>query len=185
MASIIWGKIRDAVRRLSAFARRREEMRGYVATHRFSMGGGDTETIAITNPAGSGVVADIERFVISSQFRGQFDILDTFSAAPSGGTEVVIDNLVMDTDGSEGPEDDGSMSVVHSPSFTATGSSHFEGTIPSGGGSGGSSTTGGEGTASEPLIEPGRSAVIEIENDSNNTRPATVGYVYTELPYRP
>jgi len=51
--------------------------------------------------------------------------------------------------------------------------------LPSGGS--GAATTGGQGTTTEPILQPGREIVIELQNDSTSTRPGSIGIVYTEM----
>jgi hypothetical protein len=177
MVSQALGKMRDALLRLSRFIRRRESSDAFVAYVTGSVpSGGGTETLHIQNPT-QGRIIDIEQFVIVSQFRGQYAIYDRFDGDVTGGSSVTIGNLRLDSAG--GPPDSGDMSAASGVSFTDTGT-HFSAAIPSGDSPGG--TSGGAGAGTEPLIEPGREIVIELQNDSTSTRVGTVGVVYTERP---
>lgn len=157
--------------------RTREES-AYVAFHKADVAAnGGTINLHIKNPSDSGVSLDISEFNISSQFQASWNVFDSFSSAPSGGSGNGVDNLLMD---SSGEKDTGVATVNSGVTFTSDGT-HFAGVIGSGGAAG--ATTGGQGHGSEPVIEPGREIVIELQNDSSSERAGAIGVVYTEDPY--
>lgn len=139
--------------------------------------GGGTIDMQIANPAESGFDIDVINFIFTSQFKGQFAVYDQFSSSPTGGTEVAVDNLLMDTGGENGSTA-GGVTINRGVTFTESGSPHFEAVLPSGGM--GANTTGGEGTATEPLIEPGREIVMELTNTSSSAADGCLGVVYLE-----
>jgi len=176
MVSQILGRIRDAVRYLSKFPRRRADSRAYVTHYRTTVtNGGGTANLRLKNPTDSTTI-DVQILIVSSQFRGEYVIHDSFSSDPSGGSANSIDNLVMDE--SSGSPDSGDMTATTEVTFTSDGERYAE-VLPSGGQGG--NTSGGKGNATEPLIEPGREIVIELINDSSNSRPGSIGVVYTEM----
>jgi hypothetical protein len=177
MVSQTLGRVRDALLRLSRFTRRRESSDAFVAyTTGTVAAGGGTEALHIANTTQDRII-DIKQFIVASQFRGQYAIYDVFDGDITGGDTVSIDNLRLDASG--GVPDSGAMSAASGVSFTAT-NTHFAAAIPSGDAPGG--TSGGAGAGTEPLIEPGREIVLEIQNDSTTDRVGTVGVVYTERP---
>lgn len=176
MVSTYLSKIRDATRQLARFLRRRQVSEGYVAFITASVPDtGGTITLRIANPTTDRVI-DIQRFIVTSHFEGRVRIYDSFDGDVTGGTDVGIDNLRMDAGG--GPPDSGTMVAESGVTFTATGT-HFDAVVP-GGGPGGS--IGGRGDGTEPLIDPGREIVVELENTSGTAELGTVAAVYTEAP---
>jgi len=156
----------------------KQEERAFVVSYLADVSsGGGTITVQLRNPADSGFDVDVVQSVFSSQFAGQFAIYDTFDSAPANGTELTVDNLLLDSGGTNGPTQ-GGVVTTHSVEFTPSGTPHLRTVLPSGGVGGGS--TGGSLLGSEPLIEPGREIVLELENDSNNTNPGSIGVVYIE-----
>lgn len=169
-------RVTRAVRRGARFLRRRSDERGFVAFHKTSVpSGGGTINLHLKNPS-SDTTIDVEKFLISSQFKGEYAIYDAFSSTPTGGSSQTIDNLKMDSSG--GPPDSGEMAVNSDVAFTASGT-HFTEVLPSGGA--GANTIGGAGGGTEPLIEPGREIVIELQNDSSSVALGSIGVVYTEV----
>lgn len=160
----------------SHLALRKREEKSYVAFHHSDTvpSGGGTINLHVANPSDSGVSLDIEKFAISSQFKGQYAIFDGFSTAPSGGSGNGIDNLLLD---SAGTDDTGNATITANVDFTADGT-HFRQTLASGGQ--GAGTIGGEGTGTEPIIEPDREVVIQLQNDSSSDNPGSIGVVYSE-----
>jgi len=131
-----------------------------------------TKNIHLRNPSSNDKDIDVHKFTINSHFEGNYKIYDRFDSL-SGGTSLNIDNLRMDTDGDV---DDGTMESNKNVTFTASTTPHFEAAIP-GGGAGGQ--TGGNGKGTEPIIEPGREIVVQIENTGNDGT-GSVGIVYSE-----
>lgn len=174
MSSTIWGRIRDAVRRLASFDRRRADERGFVA---YTIGtvtsGGGTITLHLQNDT-TDTSAEVEEFIISPQFTGRVNIYDSFSTAPNSGTTVTIDNLLMDEGGGI---DTGNMTANENVSFTADGT-HIAVATP-GGGSGGNSI-GSDIEGTRPIIEPGREIVVELVNETTEDGLGSVGVVFSE-----
>lgn len=146
----------------------------YVASARQSVAAsGGTVNMALTNPSGSGINVNVKSTFVRTQFQGEATIYDEFSSAPSGGTENGVDNLLMDTGNTTG----GSTTTVREGvSFTA-GGDHVKDVIPSGGAGG---KVGGEAVETEPLIEPDREIVAEVQNDSGSQAKAAIIVVFVE-----
>lgn len=138
---------------------------------------GGTINMQITNPSDSGFDIDVVKFLFTSQFKGQFAVYDQFSSAPSGGSSVPVDNLLMDSGGDNGSTA-GGVTINRGVNFTSADSPHYDAVLPTGGM--GANTGGGAGTATEPLIEPGREIVLELTNNSTSNAPGSLGVVYLE-----
>jgi hypothetical protein len=153
-------------------AKRKEE--AYVASTRFTVAAsGGTANMNVKNPSGSGINANIRGFLVRTQFEGIVDVFDKFSTAPSGGTGNGIDNLLLDSDGSD---DSGQVTVATNVTFTGS-NTHVQDVIPSGGPGG---NIGGESMAPTPVIEPGREIVIEVTNQSGSNDEAAITVIYVE-----
>lgn len=151
---------------------------GFVASFIDDVAGeGGTINLQIRNPTDSTFDIDVVQFLFASQFTGRVAIYDQFSSAPSGGTEVPIDNLLMDEGGTNGSSM-GGVTANRGVSFTADGSPHFTGVLPSGGVGG--TGTGGALSGTEPIIEPGREIVMELQNDATDPAAGSIGIVYLE-----
>lgn len=151
------------------YQKRREK--GYVAFEDAMVPADGTLNLHLENTSNDKSIVVIS-FLISSQFMGRWAVYDSFDSV-SGGTEVTVDNLLMD----EGGEPDtGDMNVLSNVDYTNA-EEHYAGTIPSGGNP--SNSVGGSITTTEPIIEPNREVVIEIENESNTERRGSIGLVYT------
>jgi len=169
----------DTLNRMSEVARLQHfkaKEQAFVASIATSVTSGATINMQLSNPSDSGVSLDVSQFLFSSQFKGQFKIYDRFSTAPSGGSTVGIDNLLMDSGGNG--VDTGTATVNSGVTFTPSGTPHFNSVLP-GGGVGGTGT-GGAGVGTEPIIEPGRDVVLELQNDATDTAPGSIGVVYLE-----
>ena len=169
----------DTLKRMSEVARLqywKAKEQAFVASLATSVTSGGTINIQLSNPADSTVALDVSQFLFSSQFKGQFKIYDQFDTAPSGGSAIGIDNLLMDS-GGNGP-DTGSATANSGVTFTPSGTPHFNSVLP-GGGVGGTGT-GGAGIGTEPIIEPGREVVLELQNDGTDAAPGSIGVVYLE-----
>ncbi|UBF23322.1 hypothetical protein M1M40_gp44 [Halorubrum tailed virus 29] len=163
----------------------RQREQGFVASHIYDVpGGGGTVNLFVRNPADSGFVVDVVKESFTSQFKGEFAVYDQFAAggAPSGGTDVGVDNLLMDSGGTNGSTA-GGVTVKRGVSFTPEGSPHFQSVIPSGGGGNGgppAASVGGAAAGTEPLIEPGREVVYQLQNDATEDSKGSLGIVYLE-----
>lgn len=171
-------RIRDASEERARLELYKQREQGFVASIVSSVtNSGGTINMHIRNPSDSDFDIDVYRFLFSSQFRGQFTIYDQFSSAPSGGSSVSIDNLLMDSGGDNG-SNMGGVTANSGVSFTDEGSPHFTSVLPSGGVGG--TGTGGFLTGTEPLIEPGREIVLELQNDATEDANGSIGIVYLE-----
>ena len=151
--------------------------RAYITSTRKEVtSSGGTANLLIRNPVDSGVVAHVKAMSVSTQFEGVVDVYDSFTTAPSGGSNDGIDNLLMDK---ADTVDDGAMTTKTGVTFTA-GDPHVVDVV-SGGGPGGK--VGGQLTPTEPIIEPDREIVIEVTNQSGTTNSAAITVVYTEEKY--
>jgi hypothetical protein len=176
MVSQFLGEIRDAVRLLARFPRRREAEQGYVAPVIDTVAAsGGTLNIHLENPTDKTVI-DVEKFIINPEFKGRVDIYDSFSSAPTGGDGVGVDNLRMDEAGNG--SDGGDMAAAKDVSYTAD-STHLPAAIPGGGS--GAQAVGEQLEATAPLIDPGREIVVEITNESDTAQTASIAVVYTEV----
>ena len=88
------------LRQLVAFTTDRADGNGHVIYNTALVPSGETINIQLGNPENSGVTLDVNRFLIASNFRGEFRIYDEFSSDPSDGTAVIRDNLLMDSENS-------------------------------------------------------------------------------------
>jgi len=169
----------DTLQQMSDVARLqhfKQKGQGFVASESADVTSSGTLTLHLKNPSGNAFDIDVVQFLFSSQFKGQLKIYDRFSSGPSGGTSVGIDNLVADSGAANA--DTGTMTANTGVTFTADGTAHYNAALPSGGS--GANGIGGAATATEPIIEPGREVVLELQNDSNSTAPGSVGAVYLE-----
>jgi hypothetical protein len=168
-------RVRDADEENVILEQAKRVERGFVATFREEVAAnGGTSNLNITNPSDSGVIAYVDAMSVRSQFEGVVDVYDEFSTAPSGGSSGLIDNLLLDSDG--GPADTGNMTVRSNVSFTSSGT-HVIDILPSGGPGG---KIGGQTTATEPIIEPGREIVIQATNQSGAADDVAFFVVYLE-----
>lgn len=169
----------DTLNRMADVARLqyfKAKEQAFVASFATSVTSGGTINMQLSNPSDSDVTLDVSQFLFSSQFKGQFKIYDQFDTAPSGGSVVGIDNLLMDSGGNGG--DVGTATANSGVTFTTNGTPHFSSVLP-GGGVGGTGT-GGAAVGTEPIIEPGREVVLELQNDGTDAAPGSIGVVYLE-----
>lgn len=156
---------------------KRRGSEAFTVFNKASVSSSGSINLHIKNPNGSGVSVDVRTFSVSSQFKGEFDVFDEFSSAPSGGSDAGIDNLLMDTEG--GPADVGDAQANIGVSFTESGT-HFGAALPSGGAGG---QVGGALAGTEPVIEPDREIVIQLTNDGSESGIGSIGVVFAEEPY--
>jgi len=109
-------------------------------------------------------------------FDGDFTIYDSFSSAPSGGAALSPDSLLLDENGAQ---TDTAMTVVSDATFTADGDPHFS--RPTTASGTGNDPAGSGGTFADPIIEPGRSNVIELANTNSSSGRASIGVQFAEL----
>lgn len=168
----------DTVKQVAELARLqhyKKQEQAFVAFTRGILRDGATRNLHIKNPSDSGVTVDIQEISILPQFLGNTRIHDTFSSAPSGGSDAGIDNLRIGTE--NGAPDTGEITTNEEVTFTAE-NTHLDIPIP-GGGNGGNAV-GDDLEATQPLIDPGREIVIEAENTSGAASPVGIVVVYVE-----
>lgn len=140
---------------------------------------GDTATLHIENPPGSGVSGIFAPIMAEAADRSYARVYDSFSTAPSGGTATDVQNVLLDSAG--GAPDTGELSANTGVSFTesATHASRLVGS-----GVGGNSLGGSE---SLPVLalEPDREIVIEVEKlgTGNNQVPITARWYEAPVVY--
>jgi len=175
------GQLTRIIRRLFEFdggvvARQAiEDDRAFVAYHIVDLAAGSTANIALTNPTTDRSI-DITGIDYTAVFDGQFSIYDTFSTVPSGGTTLSPDSLLVDTTGTQ---TDTAMTVVSNATFTSDGDPHFARPTTATGQGNDPATS--RGTFADPIVEPGRSVAIELDNQDSAGGIAAIGVKYAEL----
>lgn len=136
---------------------------------------GGTTNLHIRNPSSNDTTAVFTTADVSTQFKATAKIHETFSSITDG-TELDIDNFLMDTGGAAGT-DPGNMKAFKNTTFTST-DTHSETVL--GSGVGGSAVAG---NTNLPLfaMEPGREIIIEVENQSSSEDDATIIITYFEI----
>jgi hypothetical protein len=134
----------------------------------------DTGTLNVSLENGtSDTTANLVSVQYITDFDGEARLYDSFSSAPSGGTTLDIENLLLDEDDAADP---GSMTARQDASFTSSGT-HTERIIATAGpGPGGLANF----TEVAPTIEPSRDVVFEITNTSGGSGRASIEVVYYE-----
>lgn len=149
--------------------------RGYIVSEAFTVAAdGGTVNLHLENPDGTGVTAFFTAVESSTQFESIIEVFDTFTTAPSSGTAVTIDNLLMDRDSGD---DEGSLNANRNASFDGE-SVHSQTAVGGGQGAQIIGATGGL-----PLfgMEENREIVIRVTNQSSNSDDATITVAYFEI----
>jgi len=134
-----------------------------------------TLNLTLTNPTADRSL-DVLSIDYTAIFDGEFTIYDSFDAAPSGGTALSPDSLLLDENGAQ---TDTAMTVLEDATFTSDGDPHLQRpTTASGVGPNRQGTTGAFG---DPLLEPGRSVVVELSNTDTDPGVASIAIEYAEL----
>lgn len=135
---------------------------------------GGTFNLHLKNPADSGKIFLVDSINVQTQGAAEVTIYDSFSSAPSGGNDVMIDNMLLGSDNTS--PDTGVGEVNSDVSFTATSDGeHSEHTSGSGQGlqqSGGTSST------AFLCISDGREIVIQVTNNTASAYDAAISVVY-------
>jgi len=152
-----------------------EQDRAFVTYYVVDLAAGATANIAITNPTSDRSV-EVLAIDYTTLFDGDFTIYDSFSSAPSGGTALSPDSLLLDENGAQ---TDTAMTVVSDATFTADGDPHFS--RPTFASGVGDDPIGTGGAFADPVIEPGRSIVVELANTNSSAGMAAIGIEYAEL----
>lgn len=160
----------------SQYEEAKYDERGFVVTAQEDVAAsGGTLNLSIQNPEGSNTEAFMQNVVVTTQFKGSMVMYDSFSSAPTNGTSVTVQNLLMDT--ASGTPDSGEMDANKNVTFTDDGT-HLEQVIPSGGQ--GASQIGGAATGTDPILQPGREMVVEVTNTSASQAPGSINVIYRE-----
>ena len=152
-----------------------EHDRAFVTYYVTDLGAGSTANIAITNETADTSV-DITGIDYTAVFDGDFTIYDSFTTAPSDGTALSPDSLLLDENGSQ---TDTAMTVVSDATFTSDGDPHFS--RPTTASGVGNDASGSGGTFADTIIEPGRSLVVELSNTNSSSGMAAIGVEFAEL----
>jgi hypothetical protein len=137
---------------------------------------GETAPLTLINPSGSGVTAVFAPIEVSTLGQSISRVYDTFDTAPSGGADATVENVILDSD--NGSPDDGEVTARTGDSYTAA-STHAAMLL--GGGEGGVSV-GGRGDMPLLAIEPGRSAVVEVEKLASGPDDVVITARWFEVP---
>lgn len=144
----------------------------FVISEERAIANGGTYNIAIENPSGSGKTVVFVDATTSGDGGHTSRVYDEFDSGPSGGTDIEIQAALLD---SEGSDDDGIAIAKEEVSFSGPAATF--GTI---GGGKGANSIGGEKAHPVLAIEPGRTAVIEVENITTSEQTYTVSLIYFE-----
>lgn len=137
-------------------------------------GNGGTANLHLENPTDNDRSAIIDSARVSTSQRSTIRLWDGFSSAPSGGSSVDPDNLLMDSGGSS---DTGTMNAATDVTFTGNNTHAVQ---VAGGGQGGNAL-GATAQAETFIMEPDRDLVLEVTNNSSNEMEAAISIVYFEI----
>jgi hypothetical protein len=148
----------------------------YLASKEYTIGSvGNTATLTIVNPAGSGTSTPIAPVTVDARVASYGRIYTEFTDAPSGGTEVTPTNTLAATGGDS---DTTALTVRRGDTFTADGGTTSR--LVSGGGGG--SAIGGTQSLAAAVLEPGRELVVEVEKLENGGDELTITARWFEIP---
>jgi len=152
----------------------RNSENGFVLSERETVSNnGGALNVRLGNPSDADVDLIVHDIKISTQFEGSVDVFDTYTTAPNSGTDISVDNLLMDTSQSNGTT---RATAEKGVSFDSD-NPHFQGTIPSGGVGG---KSGGMMHSTAPIIQPDREIVVQLTNESDSNNEASITIVYSE-----
>jgi len=134
-----------------------------------------TTNMHIKNPSSNTRSLQVHTLNISTQFSGFYTVYDAFSAAPTGGTALTPQSLLMDSDATT------AVSVMEAnKNVTYSGNDyHTTEVFPAGGKT---SKSGAAARGENPIIEPGREMVIEVTNTSVDANDASIFVTFCECP---
>lgn len=137
---------------------------------------GETATMTLSNPSGSGVTAIFSPIQPSAAVRSYVRVYDEFSTAPSGGGDAGVQNVLLDAAG--GAPDTGEVTASRGDTFTAS-DTHVSETI-----AGGTGATAIGSARDMPVLalEPSRTIVVEVEKLASGPDPVTITARYFEVP---
>jgi len=134
-----------------------------------------TTNLHIKNPSSNTRSLTIHTLNIATQFPGFYTVYDSFSTAPTGGTALEPQSLLMDSDATA------TVSVMEAnKNATFSGNDYHTTEVFATGGK--TAKAGGSVDAEHPIIEPGREMVIEVTNTSVDDNDASIFAVFCECP---
>jgi len=134
-----------------------------------------TTNLHIKNPGSNTRSLQIHALNISTQFPGFYTVYDAFSTAPTGGTALDPQSLLMDS--LEAP----TTSVMEAnKNVTFSGNDYHTTEVFATGGK--TSKSGAAARGENPIIEPGREIVIEVTNTSVDDNDASIFVTFCECP---
>jgi len=132
--------------------------RAYTAAPDMANGGtGDTTSVAFVLPSDAARSATFAELQVAVGTRSWIRLYDTFDSAPTGGTSLAIQNVLLDR--ANGTPDPGRLTATQDPTFTAA-STHTQELL---GGGQGASAIGAAMSMPVVTVEPGRTLVLEVE----------------------
>jgi len=147
----------------------------YAVSEEYTLGTGDTATLTITNPTGTGVSAPIAPATADARVSAYARAYTEFTTEPSGGTDVTPTNALA---AAGGTTDASVLTVRRGDSFSADTPTTSRLT----GGGRGPNAVGGGTQLPVTILEPGRAAVIEVEKLENGGDDATITARWFEIP---
>lgn len=137
---------------------------------------GDTVSLTLSNPSGSGTTAVFSPMNISALAQSYIRVYDEFSTAPSGGNSSDVQNVLLDSSG--GAPDTGDVTADRNQSF-AESATHASRVI---GGGAGEGSIGASSDLPVLALEPDRTIVIEVEKLASGSDPVTITARWFEVP---
>lgn len=149
--------------------------RAYIISELYNISSGNTQNIHLRNPASNDMRFWVMEITVSSDTPYIANVHDVFDSSPTGGTEIKIQNVLLDADSDN---NDGKAVANENVSFSSS-SSHAVGV----GGSGSGGQTGGFTISHPPIvIEPNREILLNVENTSSGSGNYALTIVYYETP---
>jgi len=134
-----------------------------------------TTNLHLKNPDHNTRSMQIHSMNIATQFPGFYTIFDSFSTAPSGGTVLDPQSMLVDATAEQ------TTSVMEAnKNVTFSGNDYHSTEVFATGGK--TAKAGGAVDAEHPLIEPGREIVIEVTNTSVDDNDASILVTLCECP---
>ncbi len=134
-----------------------------------------TTNLHIKNPSDNTRTLQVHGLNIATQFPGFYTVYDRFSTAPSGGTSLTPQSMLMDTDATPT-----TSVMVTNKNVTFSGNDYHSTEVFAAGGK--TVKSGSMAQAEHPLIEPGRELVVELTNTSTDANDASVALTFCECP---
>lgn len=159
----------------STYYRKAQAGSAYIISELYEIAAGATQNIHLKNPENSGKQFWVMNATVSSDGPYTAEIHDTFNAAPSGGSDLQIQNVLLD---SEGDINEGTGVANASVDFDASGT-HAVGV---GGGGAGGNASGSLITHPPVVIQEKREIVLQAENTGSGANNYGLMILYHEKP---